>query len=48
MLKQNLQWEITSQEAKTRTLQSIPVVANVLAGLARILSIKEGLGCLFL
>lgn len=41
MEKSNLEWEITSQEAKTRTLQSITVVANILAGLAVILAIKE-------
>ncbi|MCL5666478.1 MAG: sugar porter family MFS transporter [Patescibacteria group bacterium] len=38
---ETLQWDITPQEAKSRTLQSIPVVANVLAGLALILAIKE-------
>ena len=41
MEKLSLQWDMTQQEAKSRTLQSIPVVANVLAGLALILAIKE-------
>ncbi len=40
-MDQTLEWEITSQEAKTRTLRSIPIVANVLFGLAIILAIKE-------
>lgn len=35
------EWEITSQEAKNRTLQSIPVVVSVLSGLALIVAIKE-------
>ncbi len=41
MDKLHLEWEITPQEAKTRTLQSIPVVSGILAGLALILAIKE-------
>lgn len=36
----NLNWEITSKEAKSRTLQSIPLVVNVLFGFAVIMAIQ--------